>query len=354
MSWSYHYRVLPGVERKIERTLARLGLHPSNPAESVAKWIRERRRFYMPVMVDAAGTRFFFKGRLQLTTEVLKSIRREIAFHRTLQTMAPRYRRAFLIPQYRAHGEDGSDYVWYVREFDQGTFAGIQDIDIGHTGTFLTRCGPAQFARAIETLQRLSPILIRQLRINRHGSHWYGVDFSFYESRATLQRRHPRELVASRGILEEGMPLLERSARVVSHGDLYPNNILLREDDRLVLFDWELINQNNAAFDVGFTYLLAWRRPAWQRAFLRHCKPIAQQTDAFPQLFRLVMISLTWRFIRHCVIAQTRGYGREQQADHGISAHAARVIPRAAKHAHQFYLRTLRTALAEPERLLPW
>jgi hypothetical protein len=66
----------------------------------------------------------------------------------------------------------------------------------------------------------------------------------------------------------------QHTAMIVSNGDFYPRNLILRPDGRIVMVDWETWNPNSPFHTIDHPenvaavfYVHMWGNPAWQAAY---------------------------------------------------------------------------------------
>ena len=123
--FAYRYGHLPKVKKKIEGVLKKLKLQPVYKKHTVDKFLRQEKRFYMPPVVhQTSDKKYFFKARLQNTDEVLHTGLKEIRFHKRIKKTAERFRSTVIIPEYEKAGVEKNGFIWFLREYLEGKFAG--------------------------------------------------------------------------------------------------------------------------------------------------------------------------------------------------------------------------------------
>ena len=349
--FAYRYGHLPKVKKKIEGVLKKLKLQPVYKKHTVDKFLRQEKRFYMPPVVhQTSDKKYFFKARLQNTDEVLHTGLKEIRFHKRIKKTAERFRSTVIIPEYEKAGVEKNGFIWFLREYLEGKFAGQMDIDFGYKTFFLKKISPRLMAKAVIRLQKSTSVIKNKVNIGYHGWGWYEADFNYYRNKKSLQHILAKEILSAEEVLKNQHFLLEKSSKILSHGDLYPNNLLITSENKLALFDWELVHLNNQAFDPCFIWMLAWRSPSWQKKFFKTICRQQKNKKQFRILWRLVMLSLCFRFIRHCRLATTAGYHQQMSINGYDKKEIKNVLPN-SRSALKHHLKNLKIALKSPNKV---
>lgn len=299
------YRLLPGIVEKIERVLAELAVRPVEASHTPAVAAKKKSRVYMTPVITARGATLWFKSSLQDWAWVRETLREEIRIHRLFAEYEKKHRPSFASPALVAGHDDRRGHVWFLRKYWDGLPAGDMNDEFGYSDQFYRRVTPAAFARALRDVRAMTPFVRRNFQPTSHQLRWYLTDWSYY--RQTFWRpllAHPlnlgwskKDLDAAEAWLIEQRPFIARHATTFTHGDLYPNNVMLAPGLRrsLVLFDWELSHANLPTFDPMMVYLQAWRRPAWQSAFRRLVLRDLGDTPTTRRQWQIAQLSLTTR-----------------------------------------------------------
>ncbi len=354
MLTEYKYHTILDARRKIKKTLKTLGLKVVDKNFTIEKAIKNENRFFSPLCLNKKGQKRFFKARLQDTGEVLRTLKKEIKFYRSVAPLITSTQPAVHIPKIIRHQTGKNGYAWLLREYFEGEPAGLMDMDFGIKKNFLKKISPKDFAQKLIAYQKITPRIKKKIKLSRHGYYWYKSDYYFYKNTETLRQFIPRELKAVGKIFAKNKKFLDKEAKVLAHGDLYPNNILLLSPNHFAIIDWELIHLNNPAFDVAFIWLTAFRDSRWRKSFLQAILNLTANQKKFKKLFRLVCLSLSLRFIRPCRIAATtfeNGY-KQKMAGNGYSQAQIKQIKKNACEAVAAYLKVLNTALRYPKKLI--
>ncbi|MEK7166935.1 MAG: phosphotransferase [Patescibacteria group bacterium] len=341
----YQYSIIPQAKQKITETLKQLKLSILDKNFTVEKNIQNTKRFFMPICADKQGKKYFFKARFQNTDELFLALKKEIEFNKNISPIISSKNPHFITPGIIKSGRDKQGYIWFYRECYEENFAGFMDVDSGMTKEFLDKCSPQDFALKLFSLQKNTFKIKKTMQLHSHNYHWYKADFDYYFYTEILQKEIPRELKKIKQLFEKNKILLNRNANWLTHGDLYPNNILI-SNNQLVIIDWELVHLNNQAFDLIFIWMNAFRNPKWQQDFLKTYFQKIKNKINFQKLFRIVGLTLCLRFFHHdCVIIKTfnKGY-KEKLISRGFTEkqiHGTLKKAREAKKAHFEILKKL-------------
>lgn len=307
--------MLKNLKKNILSLFKKLGLElsPRN-LKKIEDSIKERKRFY----TDSVSNYLFLKIKLQEKRKVAKDLKREIEIYKTLASKFPEKSRFF--SKLVSNGKY-RNLFWMLEKLERGNLAGKMDKDFRFKKFFLKKVSASRLAKIILTYQKIRP----KIPLYLHGGWWYWQDFNYHKktfldnfikSAANRNWVSTKDATVAQKILSDNKKFLDQEAKYLSHGDLYPNNLLLGPKGKLVILDWGMINLNNKAFDVAFIYLLANRSPGWQKDFLNcFLKPkvlkTADDKQKFQKLFRLSLISLSLRLAHQCY--QGLGPGKKNE-----------------------------------------
>ncbi|PKL72466.1 hypothetical protein CVV26_01405 [Candidatus Kuenenbacteria bacterium HGW-Kuenenbacteria-1] len=339
----YKYSIIPQAKQKINKTLKELGISILDKNFTIKRNIENKKRFFMPICADKQGRKYFFKARFQNTDELLVALKKEIEFNKKITPVISSIEPHFITPGVLKTGEDKDGYVWFCRECYEENFAGTMDIDSGITKDFLNKCSSKSFALELFSLQKETVKIKKIMRLHCHNHHWYMADFGYYCHTKILQKIIPKELKIIKELLEKNRILLNRNANYLTHGDFYPNNILL-SDNQLVVIDWELIHLNNQAFDFTFIWMNAFRNHEWQREFFKTYFQKVKDKKKFKKLFKIVALTLCLRFLHHAYITIktfNKGY-KEKLISRGFTIKQVQSTVKNAREAQKAHLAVLK------------
>jgi len=97
--------------------------------------------------------------------------------------------------------------------------------------------------------------------------------------------------------LNENFSLLSKENKYLSHGDLEPGNVLIKNKEILII-DWELSRMNNFAYDIAYLFVNLWNkknsfRKELMKNFLRNLN--SNELAKFKWLFQVVVFYFALR-----------------------------------------------------------
>jgi thiamine kinase-like enzyme len=297
--------MLKNLKKNILSLFLGLNLKPKTKnLEKLEKAIKTKKRFYG----DSVGENLFLKVRLQKKQKVAKDLASEIAIYKKLKEKFSEKSRFF--PKLVSYGKY-KNLFWFLKKLEKGIWGGQMDEDFGMKKTFLLKVAPRHFAQIVRSYQDIKP----KFTFYIHGGWWYWQDFNryketflnkFIKSKFNKNLLTFKDINSAQQILQINKKNLDQEAKCLSHGDLYPNNIILNNEGKLIIIDWGMANLNNFAFDIAFIYLMAHRSLNWQENFLNTYLKQIKEKNRFKELFKIALISLTTRFAAHCYHSFTK------------------------------------------------
>jgi len=290
--------MLKNLKKNISLLFKQFGVNfgPEN-LKKLEKSIKENKGFYY----DSLNSNLFLKTAIQRRKKLKIQLKREIKMCKFLEKKFENKIRFF--PELTDSGKY-KNLFWLLEKLEKGKLSGKMENDFGMRKNFLFKISPSFFAKLIHLYQNLRPNIS-----NTHGGYWYLHDFNRYKnnflkefvlSKLNKNLLSQKEIKFIERILKENKKFLDKEAKYLSHGDLYPNNLMLNKERELIILDWGLANFNNLAFDVAFIYLMAYRLPGWQKNFLNDYLKSIKEKNKFKKLFKLSLISLTIRLAAFC------------------------------------------------------
>lgn len=299
------YRLLPGIVEKIERTMAELQVRSVDPKRTPRAAAKKQARVYMTPVITAKGETLWFKSSLQDWAWVRETLREEIRIYRLFADYEKKAHPAFTSPTLVTKHDDRRGFVWFLRKYWDGLSAGDMNDEFGFSDQFFRRISPTIAARALKDVRGMTGFIRRRFTPNVHQLRWYFRDWEYYRQtfwQPLLSHRlnpgwQKKDVDTLEAWLLEQRTTLSRHASVFTHGDLYPNNVMICPGTRrpLVLFDWELSHFNLPTFDAVMVYLQAWRRPAWQAPFKKQVMRDLGDSALNQRLWKIAQLSLATR-----------------------------------------------------------
>lgn len=298
--------LLKKVDKKIQKLFKKLKIEPLEKENILGKIKSGMGRFYYGTCQDKNGKKYFLKVRVMNSREVLRQFKAEVKVYQFLNNISKKYPLEFLFPSILKAGKfEGLD--WYLRDFEEGKLAGEMRDDLGYKKFFLEKCSPQRVSKALFSLQKIPKESAKDLKLYIHGGWWYEQDFNHYKrtflkfflkspfNQNLLQKE---EILMASKKLKENYEFLDKTALFLTHGDFYPNNLLITNKGKLLILDWELLHLNNQCFDLCFAWLLSHRDKNWQKEFFNLITH--HQSPEFKKLLPLILISLSTRFTNAC------------------------------------------------------
>lgn len=309
------YSILPSAPASIERVLSDIGIRPQDCDFTPAVAIRQRARFYMTPVVNRRGQVAWFKATLQNGAWLRHSLREEIRVQKGFAEYERKYHPHFDSPSFIASHDNHHGFVWLMRKYWEGMFAGDMTEWFGLSPAFFRNVSPSTMATVLHDVRSMTSFMKRRITLDQHDAGWYLLDFHYY-------RRHffgpllkssynpgwrRDDIDRMEELFHTNRLFFQRHARSFAHGDFYPNNIMIRPRSSrpVVLFDWELSHLNLPTFDAVMVYLHAWRRPLWQQEFRRATLRLLGNTPTTQQAWRLATLSLATRLAGFAFIRLT-------------------------------------------------
>jgi hypothetical protein len=288
-------------------------------AEKLEDRLKAKERFFT-VVAENKGKKVILKIRLQDSIYVADDLTRETKLYGFLRQNISGHK--ILIPQIISSGKF-RNLQWYLREYQEGALAGFMDEDHGYKKEFLKNISPQKVSVAVTAYQSIPLGILEKIKFRRQGGWWYKFDFDFYQKtflKKIVSSKLSKNLLAEKDvelineIFEKNTNFLDNEAKYLSHGDLYPNNILMIYSKNISLLDWGISHLNNQAFDPAFIYLNAWRDEKWRNNFLNFHLKRQKNKEKFLKFFQLSLISLTVRFAGHCWrFLENRSVGKNEK-----------------------------------------
>lgn len=287
--------MLSGLEKNIPLLVKKFG--GKIETKKFKKFIKEERRFYY----QEVGKNFFLKVRIKEGIKNLKELKNEIKIYKTLNEKFSQKR---FFPKLISFGKY-KNLDWILEEKEIGIFGGEMENDFRIKKEFLKNLIPQNLAKIVSLYQKIKP----KIPLYIHGGWWFGKDFDYHKknflekfikSKLNENLISKKEIFLAEKIIKENKRFLDSSAKVLCHGDLYPNNLIINKKRRLIILDWSLSTFNNLAFDVAFLYLMAQANTFWQKEFLKGYLNLIENKKDFNKLFRIDLISLANRFAAQC------------------------------------------------------
>jgi thiamine kinase-like enzyme len=298
--------LLKEVDKKIFELFKELKIEPIQKENILKKINQGLRRFYTPVCKDEEGKKILLKIRVLKSRLVSKQLKGEVKVLHFLKRISKKFNLNFLFPSILKVGRF-QNLNFCLKNFEEGKLAGQVLRDFGYKKFFLKDVSPDKMAKAISSLQKIPDTYFKNLKLYKRGGLSYLKNFIYYKKtffKFFLKSQFNQEIIKkneiekAEEILKKNKKFLDEMAKFPTHGDLYPNNILVTKDKKLFILDWESFHLDNQFFDPCFVWLWAHKNEKWQKKFFNLI--IKNSPEGFEKLFPSVVISLTIRSIEPC------------------------------------------------------
>ncbi|MBI2985030.1 MAG: phosphotransferase [Candidatus Kerfeldbacteria bacterium] len=303
------YRLFPQALERIQATMERRQLRPVNPRRTPSLAARRYNRYYMAPVHDRRHV-VWFKAGLENAPGLDRSLREEISIQRVFAAYERLHQPRFDSPSFLASGGRGR-WRWLLRKYWTGAFAGDMVTHFGLSPSFCRRIRPEIMAGVVRDIRAMTPFVSARITLPIHDVGWYRLDFNYYQ-REFWQPflRHPlntawrpADVRRLESHFRRAKVFLRHRATAFTHGDLYPNNIMVQSGRRkIVLFDWELSHRNLPTFDAVMVWLMAWQQPTWRQVFRDACLRSLGRSADTDRAWNLAQLSLTIRLAGFCFI----------------------------------------------------
>lgn len=307
--------ITPQRAEQIRHLLAELRVQPLDPGYTPAAAAASGQRYFMTPVVDRRQRSVWLKATLHDTPWLRRSLREEIRVQRAFAAYEAKYHPRFDSPSYIASGDNRRGFIWLVRKYWTGIFAGDMTDRFGMSFVFLRRVSPVTMAAIYHDVRAMTSFVKRRIDPGVHDYRWYALDLAYYQKtffrpllRSPLDAGWNKDTVDRlEATLAQYRSFFGQHGTTFTHGDMYPNNIMFRPGARhpVVLFDWELSHLNLPTFDPVMVYLQAWRSPRWQAAFKQQTLRLLGQPRVMTTAWNLAQVSLATRLAAFCFIRLT-------------------------------------------------
>jgi len=279
-------RVVTNVGPKIKNKLGKLCLKPEiSPIEFIKRVNGKKHRYFSPCET-ISGQKVVFYARIHDNKDAQKKFINEIRFLKKIKES--RLPLTKVIPELFASGIEKS-YEWLVRAYLPAPPLGYSRSLYQKTPKKIVR----QLAKAIYQISKI-PHKTLGLELTKFNTKNYLVanQCQGLVNRQLIPASLSHQII---NLTERSLPLLKEENRYPAHSDLNLGNILV-EKNHFWLIDWELVQFNNFAYDIGYLWAHLWQAPATFRNQLikSYLNQLSNgQVAKFKKLFPIVVIYLS-------------------------------------------------------------
>jgi hypothetical protein len=167
------YRTIPRATERINRAMATLGIVAVDPAYTPAVAIKHRCRYYMTPVRTPKKAVVWFKASLQANPHLRRALREEIRVQKLFAQYERRSRPHFDSPSYVAHHDDRQDFLWLIRKYWDGMFAGDMTERFGAAPVFFRAVNPRLMAAIVNDVRQMTKFIRAHGPLETHDLGWY-------------------------------------------------------------------------------------------------------------------------------------------------------------------------------------
>jgi len=280
------HKLIPDIENKIERTLARLNLEPKVSAKEFIKKTKGAKHRYSSLCKNNKGEKTIFYARLHDNKDAKTKMLREISFFKKSKNL----KISKYIPEVRfSKKEKGLE--WLNRQYFKTPVLGLNER--------LDKTIKSKDIKAIaKSISDLKNTKLETLT---------GVPLIVFPIKNYLKSRNqlpdlvkekilsPARAKKIEEFIERNKSLLEEENKYFCHGDFNLGNIII-SSKTVKIIDWESIQVNNLSFDTAYLFTHLWQAPKTIRKTLisAYLSLLAKKEKrTFKQLFPVIIYYLS-------------------------------------------------------------
>ena len=242
--------LIPNIEKKISQNLKKLEISPQIPPSQFFKTYGEHKHRYFSPCQTKTGKTIAFYARLHNNLDAKKKFIREAKFLKEIQEKNFSIKK--VIPKIIEAGKE-KDFEWMIREYIPGT-------TLGHSREItlpLTKKQIKELTILIPEISKIPAESFYSLKLKKFNCRNYLAEnvYSFFSKKGIIPKTIENKLLK---IIKMALPLAEKENRYFSQGDLNLGNIIVDQEKKFWIIDWELIHINNFAYDIGYLWAHLW------------------------------------------------------------------------------------------------
>jgi thiamine kinase-like enzyme len=282
--------LIPTIEKKVERKLKELNLKPEIEISDFLKIHKNKKHRYFTPCLTKEGEKIAFYSRVHFNLDAKNKIIREIEFLKKLKKSKLKIKK--IVPEILNYGIE-KDFEWFEREYPPGT-------PLGESRKLKQKLKIKIIPEIIKIIFEISKIPPSFFpKIKKFNPKNYLAERVYEElvNKKILEKNLAKSI---QEFIEKNIPLLKKENKYFCHGDLNLGNII-SDGKRIWLIDWELIQINNFAYDIGYLWSHLWqaKKSFRQKLILDFLKKLpSKKIKKFKILFPIVTSYLALGGIR--------------------------------------------------------
>lgn len=242
--------LIPNIERKIDKKVKELEIFPKIPPPEFFGTHGELKHRYFSPCETKEGKMVAFYARCHDNPDAQKKFIREAKFLKEIQEKGFSIKK--VIPKIIKSGKE-KDFEWMLREYIIGAA-------LGHSrkvSLALTKKQVKELTILIPKISKIPTDSLSSLKLRKFNCRNYLAEnlYSFLSKKGIIPQTVEKKIVK---IIKKTMPLVEKENRYFCQGDLNLGNIIIDQEKKLWIIDWELVHINNFAYDIGYLWAHLW------------------------------------------------------------------------------------------------
>jgi len=245
------HKLIPNIERKIEKTLLDLKLKPEVSVQEFIKRTKRAKHRYSSLCRNNKGQKLIFYARLHQNKDAKTKMAREISFFKKSKNL----KISKYIPEvYSSKKEKG--FEWLSREYFKTPILGLNErLDRKIENKQAKILARAVFEIKSTELGTLKGILFREFPVENYLESTNQLPCLI--KKGVISQTQAKKI---KRFFEENKYLLEKENKYFCHGDLNLGNIIISKG-AVKIIDWESAQINNPAFDMAYLFCHLWQAP---------------------------------------------------------------------------------------------
>ena len=241
--------LIPEIEKKIERKIKELKLNPEISIKKFLLYHKTGKHRYLSPCYNKEGKKIAFYVRLHNNLDASQKFIREIKFLKKVKKRNLEIKK--IIPKLIDYGIE-KDFEWFKREYSDLT-------PLGHSRKAFSPLSLSVLKKIVKSVLEISKINPRkfpEIKLKKFNVKNYFAS-KVYEDlvkKKVISKEISKKMSEK---IKKTLPLLEKENHYFCHGDLNLGNIL-SDQKEIQIIDWELINLNNFAYDIGYLWAHLW------------------------------------------------------------------------------------------------